>query len=102
MLCTVYIYINIKHRYLYVYKIHPGARGTRFDSGVTGRTLAWQGEGHGQGKVWGGVAPQKTRPSKDRKGPRGFKSLHRPLTTPVLEPANNVHVLVVFVQNEST
>lgn len=51
MLCTVYIYINIKHRYLYVYKIHPGARGTRFGCGVTGQTLAWQGEGHGQGKV---------------------------------------------------
>lgn len=82
MLCTVYIYINIKHRYLYVYKIHPGARGTRFDSGVTGRTLAWQGEGHGQGKVWGGVAPQINKAFQGQKGALGLQEPPLPLDHP--------------------
>lgn len=79
----------------------PGARGSVV--GSQGRHLHGRERDMDRGKfeeVW---PPQKkTRPSKDRKEPWGFKSPHRPLTTPVLEPANNVHILVVFVQNEST
>lgn len=45
MLCTVYVHIHIEHRYLYVYKGHPGARGHVVSSRITGRAHSGLGCG---------------------------------------------------------
>lgn len=63
MLFTVYIYINIKHRYLYVCTIYVlgGLRGNHTFLGVTGPTHLLGGEER-RGETWGGA---------DRKGLEG-------------------------------
>lgn len=79
-----------------------GAWGARI-SGVTGPTRLLRREKRpsdvikgtdmkGLGKVCHG----KPRPSRDRKGTWGFKCCPNQLATPILEPANKLHVLVVM------
>lgn len=44
----------------------------------------------------GEVHHKKSRPSKGRKRTQGFKRCHAHLATPILEPVNKLHVLVVL------
>lgn len=78
-----------------------GARGARA-SGVTGPTRLLgreerQSDIRGTNRKGSGeVSHGKSRPSKDRKGTRGLKCCPAHLATPILEPANNLHILVVL------
>ena len=93
MLFTVYIYINIKHRYLYVCTIYVlGGLGeiTRF-LGSRGRhtcSAGRRGGGVTRGH-WRVHTTEKSRPSRDRKGAQDVKGCPAHMVTPVLEPANN-------------
>ena len=64
---------------------------------VRGHILALRGGEVGEWLwVTGGCAMEKSSPSRDRKGPQDVKGCPAHAVTPVLEPANNWHVLGVL------
>lgn len=94
MLFTVYIYINIKHRYLYVCTIYV------LGCILSGETCFWGSRGphtcsaerRGGGVTrghWRVHTMEKSRPSRDRKGAQDVKGCPAHVVTLVLEPANS-------------
>lgn len=100
---SIYLYQHKTQVFIRVYNRYAlGAWGARI-SGVMGPTHLLRKEERSSDVIRGTdrkgpgeVRLRKPRPSNDRKGTRGFKCRPSHLATPILEPASNLHVLVVM------